>query len=557
MMTAVAAVVGLLLVLGFGRLPGLESKTRPTYSAVAQGLSPAGTTRLKPRTTEEAAPRPPEKPRATVDTTEPKLKGRTIHVPGGGRLQSAIDEAKPGDRITLEAGQTYEGPFRLRRKDGDDWIVISPASMRGLPPADHRATPSHARSMPKLVADSRSVIIAEPGAHHYRFAGLEITPSDDTFLHALVELGDEESDLKRVPHHITFDRCYLHGDRKRGARRGIAMNSRDTAVINSYLSDFKEVGADSQAIAGWNGPGPFKIANNYLEAAGENVMFGGGDPSIEGLVPADIEVVRNHMAKPLRWKIGDPSFEGTQWAVKNLFELKNARRVLIEGNLFEHNWPHAQNGFAILFTVRNQEGGSPWSAVEDVIFRNNVVRHVAAGFNILGRDDNHPSGPTRRILIHNNLFLDVGGRWGGNGRLFQLLDGTADVVIDHNTASQSGGIVFGGDHAPHEGFVFQNNVMPDNGAGFVGSGTGAGLAALERYFKGAVVRRNLFIGGKPADYPPDNFFPPSSDDFGVIGSERHRLVPPRRYASIASDGRDPGADIHALLRAMNEVICES
>ena len=33
------------------------------------------------------------------------------------------------------------------------------------------------------------------------------------------------------------------------------MNSRSTAVIDSYLSDFKEVGADSQAIAGWNGPG--------------------------------------------------------------------------------------------------------------------------------------------------------------------------------------------------------------------------------------------------------------------------------------------------------------
>jgi len=58
------------------------------------------------------------------------------------------------------------------------------------------------------------------------------------------------------------------------------MNSRHTAVIDSHLSDFKEVGADSQAIAGWNSPGPFRIENNYLEAAGENVMFGGADPAI-------------------------------------------------------------------------------------------------------------------------------------------------------------------------------------------------------------------------------------------------------------------------------------
>ena len=65
----------------------------------------------------------------------------------------------------------------------------------------------------------------------------------------------------------------------------MALNARRAAVIDSYLADFKEVGADSQAIAGWNGPGPFGIANNYLEAAGENVMFGGADPAIDGLVP--------------------------------------------------------------------------------------------------------------------------------------------------------------------------------------------------------------------------------------------------------------------------------
>ena len=73
-------------------------------------------------------------------------------------------------------------------------------------------------------------------------------------------------------------------------------------------------------------------------------MFGGADPRIPDAVPSDIEVVQNHMAKPLRWKKDDPSFEGTQWSVKNLFELKNARRVRIDGNLLEYNWPQAQNG---------------------------------------------------------------------------------------------------------------------------------------------------------------------------------------------------------------------
>ncbi len=52
----------------------------------------------------------------------------------------------------------------------------------------------------------------------------------------------------------------------------------------------------------------------------------------------------------LRWKPDDPSYEGTDWVVKNLLELKNARNVVIDGNLFEHNWADDQNGFAILFT---------------------------------------------------------------------------------------------------------------------------------------------------------------------------------------------------------------
>ena len=43
--------------------------------------------------------------------------------------------------------------------------------------------------------------------------------------------------------------------------------------------------------------------------------------------------------------------------MKNSFELKNARRVLVEGNVFEHVWAAAQTGFAVLFTTRNQGGG--------------------------------------------------------------------------------------------------------------------------------------------------------------------------------------------------------
>src|SRR5205807_9903945 len=116
------------------------------------------------------------------------------------------------------------------------------------------------------------------------------------------------------------------------------------------------------------------ILNNYVEAAGENIMFGGGDPSSTdvNIVPSDIDIEQNFVHKKPCWMPGDPTFGtdpndascGIAWQVKNLFELKNARRVLVQGNIFEYNWPSGQAGRAILFTVRNQDGRCTWCTVE-------------------------------------------------------------------------------------------------------------------------------------------------------------------------------------------------
>lgn len=532
-----------------------------------------------------------EPPRQTMDTVLVTPRGRTHVVRAGGDVQAALNAAAPGDVITLEAGATFTGPFTLPAKPGSDWIIIrssvtdgsegAPAARKTLPPPGRRIDPVDAPLMPKLVASFAPAIVAAPGAHHYRFIGIEIHPGGagkrvSTHMvqpllratwraikgtHAaslgfteqtLVSLGVNETLSGALPHHIIFDRCYLHGDPKGGARRGIALNSRYTAVIDSYLSDFKAVGVDSQALAGWNGPGPFKIVNNYLEGAGENVMFGGGAPSIAGLVPSDIEIRGNHFAKPLAWKIDDPSYEGTPWTVKNLFELKNARRVWIEGNLFERSWEHAQDGYAFLFTVRTEMDKTPWAVVEDVTVTNNVIRHSAGGINIMGIDDSSPSGSgrARRIDIKNNLFEEIGSAHAG-GRLFQLLDGTPHVVIEHNTAFPAYSIVVG-ERSAHSGFVFANNIVLHGAYGIIGTGTGVGRPTLERYFPGATIRRNVVIGGSAHLYPRDNFFPESLDAVGFVNRARgdYRLRSSSRYTRAATDGADVGVDFGALCAAL-------
>lgn len=164
-------------------------------------------------------------------------------------------------------------------------------------------------------------------------------------------LGDgsgAQSSASQIPHDLAVDRVYRHGDAAKGQKRGIALNSASTTITNSYIADIKAVGQDSQAIGGWNGSAPFTITNNYLEGAGENLMFGGGDPSVPGLVPSDITIADNHFAKQPSWRMEN-------WVVKNLIELKNARRVQIVRNTFEYSWQGGQSGYAVVFTVRNQD----------------------------------------------------------------------------------------------------------------------------------------------------------------------------------------------------------
>jgi hypothetical protein len=279
-------------------------------------------------------------------------------------------------------------------------------------------------------------------------------------------------------------------------------------------------------------------------------MFGGGDPAIRDLVPSDIEIRGNHFSKPLAWRPGHPGFAGPAWSVKNLFELKNARRVLVEGNVLEHAWQADQAGFAVQLTVRNQDGGAPWSTIEDVIFARNVVRHVGSGINVLGTDE-RPSGTMRRVLVQGNLFEDVSAaRWGGHGRLFQILDyrvGTSDLVIEGNTGFQDGAVLYA-EGVPHKGFVYRNNLSPRGAYGVLGQNQGEGLATLRTYFPGAVFVRNVLVGGAPALYPPGNFFPASLARVGFADAAagNYRLGPASPYRKAATDGRAVGADVGAL-----------
>jgi hypothetical protein len=485
----------------------------------------------------------------------------TITVNAGGNLQAALDAAQPGDTIVLQAGAVFTGNFVLPAKGGTSYITIRSAAPDGsLPAAGTRITPAYAGVLPKVRSDHNGAAFrTAAGAAYWRLLFLEILPSESTSSANLVELGgggSSQNTLSSVPHHIVMDRCYVHGDPAYAQRRGIALNSGDTQILNSHIGDIKGAGMDTQAIAGWNGPGPYVIENNYLEATGENVLFGGSDPFIPNLVPSNIVIRRNLVSKPLAWM-------SQGWTVKNLIELKNADTVLIEGNTIENNWAAGQQGYSILFTPRNQSGTSPWTVVRNITVQHNVIRHVAAVFNVLGYDDVGTSRQTTGIAIRNNLIYDVSTAYStagnpANGWFAVIGNAPSDITFDHNTVNNDGNdtIVFYGGAAGSliPGLVLTNNLLRDNAYCIFGSNSQPGTVSLNAYAPGAYVQANAIGGADAKRYPVGNDYPTLAQwlaDFVGRAAGNYQLVSSSLSKNSAADGTDIGVNFVQLNAALN------
>ena len=228
-----------------------------------------------------------------------------IFVPAGGNLQAALDSAQPGDNILLQAGATYVGNFVLPVHGGTTYVTLRTKGNDALlPAAGNRITPAHAPYLAKLRApDGLGALKTAPGAAYWRIMFLEFLSSQNG-MGDVIKLGDTtpQTTMSSVPHHLTIDRVYIHGDPLIGQKRGIYMNSAHTTVINSHIDEMKAIGQDTQAICVSNGPGPFHVENNHFEAAGEVFLVGGDDPKISGLVPSDLVFRRNRLTRPVSWR---------------------------------------------------------------------------------------------------------------------------------------------------------------------------------------------------------------------------------------------------------------
>jgi hypothetical protein len=512
------------------------------------------------------SPSPVALPQTSLDTkmpAAPDVGGTIISVAAGGDLQAAINRANPGDVIELARGATFTGNFTLPNKTGNSWVIIRPSSSGAAIPAEgQRMTPAIAASalLPRIQSPNGNPAIQTlAGAHHFRLVGLDIgVDASVSSINTIIGLGvsdASQSTLASIPHDIVLDRLFVHGTTSAAVRRCVAFNSASSAIIDSYVSECHDAGFVAQAVTGWNGPGPFKIVNNYLEASGEIVAFGGADPTITNLIPSDIEIRKNHITRPLSWK--------GRWLIKNLMEIKSANRVLLEENVLENNWLGGHDGTAILLKSVNQSGNAPWSNTSDITIRNNLMRNVGAAFNLAANPESYPCVPMSRVAITGNIILNINTTdFNGTGRAFQLLGNLSDITIAHNTVTSPSQIATLGlapTGARMTRIVFDNNLSGGaQDSGILGQDASPGSAAWNMFVQSGSIQGNAIasVASDSPPYPSGNYLLASQAAVGFAdlasGDVSLSLASPVK--GKATDGTDPGADVQGVLAGVRGVV---
>jgi hypothetical protein len=516
----------------------------------------------------------PTLPQATVNTTLPTQTGtvRTVTAGSASDLQAKINASTCGDTIIVPANNTYTGNFTIPNEGACvGWILIESSAIGSLPagtrvsgsctpatfPASTCPVPAttNMATLVSSVADTPTITFSN-SAHNWRLMGLEVTQSGAQHDYSLIETDHGQVNTTLLPSYIIVDRCYVHGTVGGAVRRGISLQAMFGAVIDSDVREIHDqtappgMGADAQAVWAFNTPGPLLLRNNFLSAAGENVLFGGTDPHITNLVPSDITIIGNHYWKD--WT----AWHGNGYDVKNIQEFKNAQRVLLDGNAIELNWLDGQVGFAVLLTPRNQSGGCNWCVVQDVTITHNLIKNASSGIETTGSDDAQISLPVNRVLMQNNLLTALDdATFGGEGRgILTVTNGgvaglrSDNITLDHNTIFGSTAFMFLGDVNQVGHYQLTNDLGGYGLYGIIGNGVGVGSAAINTFIATPIYNDIVLANTNPGGYPAGTFWSGTYAGMGftsVTGtspnlSGNFQLTGASAYHNAGTDGKDIG-----------------
>jgi len=573
---------------------------------------------------------------AVADTPSP---GGVVNIAAGNAtaLQNAFNTAACGSTIVLPAGSSFSGSFTLGLNCGaTQWLTIRTSALSSLPPEGTRATPCDAgvslpsrpftctgqpNSMAQLVGNGGfdETLRILPGASHIRFIGIEIAARS-------VAAGAQVQNIINMQpgatNHIVFDRCWFHGTANQAVVRAAFMQDGVSyvGVVDSSATDIHCINntcTDSQFFQGGLGSltkAAFKGVNNYVESAGTNSMsFGGGGATV---MPTDFEWRRNYQYKPMIWNPacvaplpascrlpnGTPvTYDNLgPYSVKNILEVKDIIRALIEGNVMENNWMHAdQNATAILLTPKNQSGNQcPLCVERHIVIRYNHILTSGGFLQSVNApaDDGGLATEGSHYTVHDNVAENLAfagdSSPGFNFNTYGVsewshvtlpLNSTFiqhDIHIFHNTLLQSQTL-----NAMHQmdgpagvqmtGMVFRDNIVPYGAYGMNQISNSACAGPLGTNFTtkingcwlhtggaGSYVHANNAIVGGTGTWPAGNVLPANLAAVGFVnpitylgdyrlctgvGTPGGACKAASPYHNAATDGKDIGADITTML----------
>jgi hypothetical protein len=546
--------------------------------------------------------------------------GSQIKVAEGSDLGEALNRAKCGDTLLLAAGAGF--PLReFPRKNCDDQHYITvrtDAPDSDLPPEGTRISPAWAgvASLPGRPAYAQppggaakrmaAIETIKPTGlelgDHYRFIGIEWRPANSSVLRLLFTRGGD---------HLIFDRNWMHGGNYQElvAGLGIAQGGTYIAVIHSYMSDFLCIAVtgrctDAKAIGAGGGDGPMhtvKVFDNFLEAAGENILLGGAEATYNA---EDFEIRRNHFFKPPFWNPNSVDHRQPTPIVKNIFEAKSANRVLLEANYLENSWGgFTQVGSAIVLTPRNgankkkgQPNNCPKCEVTNITIRYDWVRKVNQLLLIGNPEDSDSPAPGNHYSFHDIVveglrYPECGKACGGAQNL--VSGGGAGMpteAVMHDVSVRH--ITFVSMSTPHSLFILNGppkgappgtqmyniswtdtladvgvyGAFPTGGGNTNCSSIGVRATPAERLkecwkdseFKGNVLAVSGAARPEAGEWPAGNHVVGDQKSIGYVNLNNgldgdYHLAASSKFKGKATDGKDPGADVDAVLAAISGV----
>jgi hypothetical protein len=562
---------------------------------------------------------PSELPRRVPDTNwaTPTIDGTTNAPADGAALQAALNDVAASDpaknhAVILPLGLELVGNFQLpTRAAGTGTVFIGPKSIfDGTFPraATHyeqlvnEVQGQRVRHLDSFEVAGQDCFLpqvksgtylpafsAAHGAHHYRIVGVEVgrTAANTAIIEsALINLGGPQdtytSVLADVPHHINVEHCIVKGALGYDTRRGIYANGAWIGIRDCSIYRIFEVGADAQCVAYWNSPGAISVLNCFLESGGENILGGGAGPVMDTYPDdfmKDVTVQWCHYTK-------DPTRSGI--VKKNLDEHKDGGRKLVKSCLIEHNTGEAQDGTSMLYQCLNDSNLSPpHKDICDLTF--DTVRIYGGGplMALIGRAGYAsangalvwPLYPTRRVHVRNvygaSVCATLPEAAGCDTWLFQLMNGTQDLLIEHVTAEAEGvgfilnrATIDGVDTQGVTNFEMRDCLIgqgryqlfscEDSGGGSTGDaalveGVGGTCSVHNNVFYLRAGYESLGAGQVPAG----NFYV-GKDAVGFAAwanQDPGALAASSPYHGAATDGADIGADL-AAIAAMEAAVRE-